>query len=132
MGHINYVAVVAAAIGLFVAGFLWHGPFFGKRWAKLSGMSMEAGKAGMGKASAWALVTALVTSYVMARFVGLLAITTVGGAFWLAFWVALGFTGTTLANRSIWEKAPFELWLINAGGSLFTLFVTAAVLVLMK
>lgn len=125
---INYGAVVVASVAAFLAGWLWHGPLFGKQWARLVGMSMNGPKGGMGKAMAWGFVNVLVTSWVLAHFVGWLSVATVGGAFALAFWVTLGFTGTSMANRVIWEHAPFKLLLLNAGGSLLSLFVTAWVL----
>jgi hypothetical protein len=34
--HINYIAVLIAAISNFIIGFLMHGPLLGKLWMKLA------------------------------------------------------------------------------------------------
>src|SRR4051812_14211671 len=44
MVPINYWAVILASIISIVLGFIWYGPLFGKKWATLSGVSMDAMK----------------------------------------------------------------------------------------
>ena len=43
---VNWLAVIAAAISMFVIGGIWYGPLFGKPWQKAAGLSDEQLKAG--------------------------------------------------------------------------------------
>ncbi len=46
MGAVNLPAVFLGAAVFFAIGALWYGPFFGKAWRELSGISEEMRKAG--------------------------------------------------------------------------------------
>lgn len=41
MIEVNYLAIVVSAVAAFAIGFIWHGPLFGKTWAKLCGIDMS-------------------------------------------------------------------------------------------
>ena len=46
MPHVNYIAVVVAAVAIFILGGLWYSPvLFAKRWVKLIGKTEEEMKA---------------------------------------------------------------------------------------
>ena len=42
----NWLAIIAAAVAIFVVGFIWYGPLFGKAWMESTGMTEEKAKAG--------------------------------------------------------------------------------------
>src|ERR1051326_6187094 len=67
MPHINYWAVLVAAIVNFVLGWLWYGPLFGKPWAKMVGMDMskKPPMASMVKSMLLMFIGSLLMSYVL-------------------------------------------------------------------
>lgn len=45
--HVNWIALVVAALSTLVIGFLWYGPLFGKAWMKETGITEEQAQKGM-------------------------------------------------------------------------------------
>lgn len=39
--HVNWIAVIGAAVAAFAIGAIWYGPLFGKRWLALIGRRQE-------------------------------------------------------------------------------------------
>src|SRR5256886_12575204 len=76
MVHVNYLAVLVAAVAVFVLGWLWYSPLlFYKPWMRLRGMDPVAAMAGAkmpGGKLLIELVRCLVLAYVIARIVSLL------------------------------------------------------------
>ena len=130
---INYWAVLAAAVGAIVIGFIWYGPLFGKTWMQL----MEVDKKKMDKnmqkkmtkSYVILVVTTLITSYTLAHFVKYLG-TTFSDALQTAFWIWLGFVATIQIGIVLWEGKPWKLYLINAAHQLVNLAVMASILAL--
>ena len=46
MPAVNWLAVVAAALSMFVIGGLWYGPLLAKPWQRAAGLSDEQVKSG--------------------------------------------------------------------------------------
>ena len=129
---VNLWSVLIAAVAAMVVGYLWYGPLFGRRWMHYMGWTKEsmAGKAqGMGGKYLLGFIGALVTAYVLAHFVVLLKVTSMAGAWQLAFWAWLGFFATRALSAMIWEGKPFGLYVLNVLHDLVALAVMAAVLV---
>jgi hypothetical protein len=40
--EINYLAIIVSAIMAMVMGFVWYGPFFGKKWMEINNVDAEA------------------------------------------------------------------------------------------
>ena len=89
--HVNWLAVIGAAVAAFVIGALWYGPLFGKRWMALTGKRPGEGMEGswlpiavsglMSVVAATALAvltTAFSADIVTAAFIGLLVWTASG------------------------------------------------------
>ena len=78
MVHVNYLAVIVAAVAVFVLGWLWYSPLlFFKPWMRLRGMDPDAAMAGAkmpGGKLVVELVRCLVLAYIIARFVALLGV----------------------------------------------------------
>lgn len=133
MPEVNYIAVVVAAIFSMVLGYLWYGPFFGKRWMALMGIAPATiSREGMGRTYAWGFVTALVTAYVLARFVKLAGATTIAGGVEIGFWAWLGFVATVTAASVLYEKRSTSLYYLNNGYQLVSLAVMGAILAVWK
>lgn len=133
---INYLAVIAAAVMNIVVASLWYGPFLGKQWMKLSGMTSEklaeAKKKGMGASYGIALGASLVMAYVLSALVGSLGATAAPEGAKIAFWVWLGFLATSQLDVVLWEKRPKELYLINTTYRLVSLVLMGALLAAWK
>lgn len=127
IGAVNYVAVLAAAIAAMVVGFIWYNPLFGKKWAKLVGMSEKEIKAGMGKAAPMGFVVMLIGAFVLAHFVTGLAMM---DALKVGFMLWLGFMFTKCASTVVWQGTSKELLLIDAGHDLVMMLAMSAVIVL--
>src|SRR3989344_4802263 len=117
MDSINWLAVLLAGVASMVVGWLWYGPLFGKMWKNLMGItpeSMQAMKMKPMTAMFWGLVMAVITSYVLAYFMGALGVATLGSAMKLACWIWFGFLATQTIGIYLWEGRPFKLFVLNA------------------
>lgn len=137
---VNYLAVLACAIISMVIGSVWYGPFFGKQWMALSGMSMDkvnAGKAkGMGKAYALMFVGSLVMAFVLSHALifaaAYLKEEGVSAGLMTGFWNWLGFVAPVTLSTVLWDGKPWKLWVLNNGYHLVTLCIMGVVLALWK
>jgi len=119
--HINYLAVVVAAIINMDIGALWYSSLlFAKPWVKATGKSMEDMRdAGTGYAltAVGSLVMALLLAYFITQvdsgtFLG-------GAKIGLLMWV--GFVVPTHAANYVFEGRPLNLYAINVGYFLVSL-----------
>jgi hypothetical protein len=123
---VNYWAILGGAVFLFIMGFVWYGPLFGKRWMKITGgenMSKEEmAEAMKGMTTSYILIffSSLATSYVLYHFVKLL-----GNGVEAALWIWLGFAMPMAAGAMFDTKKGLILtkFLIVAGFQLITLVV---------
>ena len=133
----NWLAILVAAIVIFVLGGLWYSPvLFVKRWLALQGRTPEQEKAQAAAANmpvmyASAFLTALITSWaialVFAHFSSEIAMTAAHGAmFGFLFW--LGFAAPTSYATAIFSGKPKQLWLIDSAYNLVS-FVLAGIIV---
>lgn len=136
--HINYLAVLVAAVAYFVIGAVWYMGLFGKIWSELMGFSKlskkeeKAMKEKMGVSMAVNFVACLLAAYCMAYSV------LSGSAFYHAagvtaglqsgFWIWLGFIATSQINSVIWDGRPVKLYLINVGYYLVSYLAMAVIL----
>ena len=134
--HINYLAVIVAALSNMVIGSIWYSPMlFGNLWMKLAGVKM-GGKNPM-PSYIIAYVFALIVAYVMAHFiyfgaVGMGTDLTVTSAITTAFWAWLGFVAPATSGMVTWEMKPWSYWFIVAGYWLVSLVAMAAILAVWK
>lgn len=128
---VGYLGVLAAGVAAMVVGFLWYGPLFGKAWMKLSGYKM-GGTGNMNSLYAIQYVASVATAYVLAVFLGLTGATTLEAALPIAVWLWLGFQATLKLGVVLWEGKSWNLFFLEAGHSLVTLLVMAAVLTYVK
>ncbi len=127
MVHVNYVAVLVAAVAVFVLGWLWYSPLlFFKPWMRLRGMDPVAAMAGAKMPAGKLLIElarCLVLACVIARLVALLGISTWMGAvhFGLLLWI--GFPVIILTGSVLWENIPWKVAAIHAGDWLVKMLV---------
>jgi hypothetical protein len=126
---VNWVAVIVATVAGIIIGFVWYAPpVFGRRWARASGIDLP--QPGQVQPSTYigAVVTALVTAYVLAVLSrGLGAANPVDGAM-VGVVVWLGFVATWLASGVFFERRSTEWWAINAGQAVVSLAIMGAII----
>ena len=113
MPAVNWLAVVAAALSMFVIGGLWYGPLFAKPWQRAAGLSDEQVKAGnMPLIFGLAFLLSLLMAANLAFFVnGLPLGTTIG----YAVAAGLGWGAFGLSVVALFERRPLTYHLINGG-----------------
>lgn len=120
-GIVNLGSSLLIAAILFVVGFLWYGPLFGKLWMKLSKIpAVEIAKAkkqgmkGMWKSMVLNFIGNFIMVYVLAGFISLLGVVSAYQGAVIGFWVWLGFFAcTTLLGGVLWENKPWGLFALN-------------------
>jgi len=127
MVHVNYWAVLVAAIVVFALGWLWYSPLlFFKPWMRARGLDPAAAMAGAKMPAGKLvieLVRCLVLAYIIAHFVAALGISNwlIAAHFGLLLWVA--FPVVLLTGSVIWENTPVKVAAIHAGDWLVKLLV---------
>ncbi len=129
----SYAAIAAAMAASIVLGMLWYGPFFGKMWMKLVGMSeadmKKAKEKGMGKTYAIMVLATLVMTTVLCIVLQAFGAETAKEAGKVGFWVWLGFVATTTVDGVLWKNEPWKLWVLNNAYRLISLKLMAIILV---
>ena len=130
--QVNLLAVLVAAIVVFVIGGLWYSPLlFGKVWMRAHGYTpekMEAMRAGVGRAYALAFVCYLVMAVVMAILIGATDTLTGLGGVRLGALCWLGFAATIGLTTNLFSEKPLATYLLDAGYQLVYLTVMGAIL----
>jgi hypothetical protein len=132
MVHVNYLAIVVAAIVVFVLGWLWYSPLlFYKPWMRARGMDPAAAMANA-KMPAGKLVIELVRcfvlAYVIAHFIARLGVSNWMGAAHVGALLWIGFPVILLTGSIIWENVPVKVAAIHAGDWLVKLLVIPIIL----
>ncbi|MDQ6770858.1 MAG: DUF1761 domain-containing protein [Gemmatimonadota bacterium] len=133
---VNYLAVLVAAIVIFMLGGLWYSPvLFAKRWIALQGRTEEQERAQAAAANmplmyisafVCSLIIALVMAHIMAHMASVMPVGPAhGAAFGLMLW--LGFVAPTSYATAIFSGTPKQLWLINSMYNLVS-FVLAGII----
>lgn len=130
--QLNEFAILITAIIGFLLGWLWYGPFLGKKWIKAmeftKGQLNKAKKKGMGKTMLTGFIMALVSTYVLAIIVRLIsAVSVLDGAF-AGVLVWLGFYFTSSIGTILWENKSTNLLYINTSYDLVRLLISGAIL----
>lgn len=133
---INFVAVILGAISNMVLGMFWYSPMgFGTLWMNLANMKPankkeeDDMKKNATPAMLVAVVTSLITAYVMAHFASFMELETPMEGAQLGFWLWLGFTGATGLSDHMFTKNPLQLFILNSGYRLVALLAMGAIIV---
>lgn len=115
MPAINWLAVVAAALSMFVLGAVWYSPIlFVKPWAKAAGLEIDYEKRGN---FAVILGTSFVLTLIMAANLAFFVagVADLGAVIGYAVATGLGWAALSLWVISLFERRPFTYVLINGG-----------------
>ena len=133
--HLNWLAILVAAVSTMVVGFLWYSPLlFAKPWmremghdpndkAKIQEMQKSAGPAYAGS-----FVASLLSAFTLALILhGLRAEDLYTGSM-LGFHVWLGFVATVQLTGALFMRQSMKLFAINTGYQLVCYLVMGAIL----
>lgn len=127
--HINYVAVIVAALISMVAGAIWYSqPVFGKKWTKLNGRSMNDIQGGAATGYVFTTIGSLIMAYVLAHFVDYAQAQTFSQGMLTGFWAWIGFVAPAMGAEAVFAGRSRDLYLINVGYQLVALVLMGGVL----
>lgn len=133
--HLNFLAVLVAAISTMLVGFLWYSPIlFAKPWMKEMGYDpndkakTEAMQKSAGPAYAGSLVASLISAFVLALFLHWMRAEGARTGAMTGFHVWLGFVATVQFTGALFAKQSMKLFAINTGYQLVCYLVMGAIL----
>jgi hypothetical protein len=133
MLHVNYLAVLVAAVAAFVLGWLWYSPLlFFKPWMRLRGLDPEAAlkNAKMpGGKLVIEFARCFVLAFVIARLMHLLGVTSWLIAIHSGFMLWIGFPLILLTGSVLWDNVPWKVAAIHAGDWLVKLLVIPLIVI---
>jgi Protein of unknown function (DUF1761) len=136
MAPVNYLAVLVAAVAVFVLGWLWYSPLlFYKPWMRLRGLDPVAAMAGgkmPGGKLAIELVRCLVLAYVIALLVAFLGLHNWMAAVHVGLMLWIGFPVVLLTGSVLWDNVPWKVAAIHAGDWLVKMLVIPTILTLWR
>ena len=140
MVPINYWAVLVNVVLAMILGFLWYGPLFGKKWARLMGWSDEQSAAKMKESQAmnYALTAlgSLLLSFVLSHNLifasAFLGSSGIPAGLMTGFWNWIGFVAPVTLGSVLWDGKPWMLWIINNAYWLAMMLLMGVVLALWK
>ena len=130
MQKINWLAVLACVVLLFVLGFVWYGPIFGDAWMGHVGLDRATVEANPPGASVWIanIVSSIIPMILLAWILGEMNVSSwmkgafVGLAIGFAFVFLHDMTGNLFAER------PYGLSWITGGYDMVGLALAGAIL----
>jgi hypothetical protein len=121
MPAVNWLAVIAAALSMFVIGGVWYSALFAKPWQQAAGVSDDALKnANVPLIFGLAFVLSLLIAANLALF--LAGVPDLGAVIGYSVAAGLGFAGFGLSIIALFERRRLAYHLIN-GGYLTVAFV---------
>jgi hypothetical protein len=127
--HVNYLAVLVAAIASYVIAAVWYGMIFRKAWSQLTNIADMKQAA---KNIVIVFVATLIMSFVLDHSIAFgnayVQTSGVSGGLQGGFYNWLGFVAPVTLMGVVYEKRPWKLWLLDNGFWLLSLLVMGAIL----
>lgn len=130
--HINWLAVLVAAIAYFMIGGLWYSKaLFGTRWASLQKIDMNDPnvKKGVGAMMFYSFLLMLINVIGLAILVARMDLFIISSGFKLGIVTGLFFCVTAVSISFLYERKPLALYFISGGYQLVGNIVAAIILV---
>jgi len=134
MPVVNWVAILVAAAVQMIVGYVWYSPMlFGNAWMKLSGIKKpekmdDAAKSAMMTSMFWMFVGTIVTAFVLSGFIGYAGAKGLMEGAFVGVMAWLGFMVTSHAGMVLFDRKPFQLYLLNVGHMFVGIILAGAVL----
>ena len=114
MSHINFLAVLVAALSSFMLGGLWYSPvLFGQLWQRHAGDTRKPGEGHPAKIFGLSFVFALIAALAYACIVP--AAATVAGAAMQGLIIGAGIVAASFGINYQFANRTTTLWLIDGG-----------------
>ncbi len=130
--HINYLAVVVAAVAAFAIGGLWYSPLlFAKQWVKAHGFTEEQVKEmqkGAGKAYAVSIACQLLIALAIAVLVGYLQLALCVQGLKLALLIWAGFAFPLGLMATMFTDKRITVYYIDTGAQLVYLLIMGSII----
>ncbi len=128
IAHLNYWAVLAAALASFLLGGLWYSPLlFYNPWRRVAAVSEEQLRQGnMARIFGVSLLFQLIAALVLAMFIGVELDAAIGAL--VGSMVGLAWVATAFGVVYLFERRPMTLLLINGGYNVVTYTLMGAIL----
>jgi Na+/proline symporter len=137
--HVNYLAVITAAVATMIVGFVWYSQaLFGRLWMKIIGKEnlspaeQEQMKKDIGPHFGIMFAGTLVGAFIFALFVRWLHANTAFQGMQVGFWAWLGFIFPVVLGAALFsgkdKSMVWSLFLVQAGHSLVGMLVMGAIL----
>ncbi|MGA8034368.1 MAG: DUF1761 domain-containing protein [Candidatus Acidiferrales bacterium] len=135
MHHLNWIAVIVAAVSTMIVGFVWYSPIlFAKPWMREMGYDlndktkMVEMRKSAGPAYTTSFLASILTAFILALFFRWLGVITVQAGMLVAFHVWLGFVATVQLTGVLFMKQSLKLYAINTGYQLICYLAMGAIL----
>ena len=131
------LSIILAAAAMFVLGFLWHGPLFGKTWMRLANITPTGNEklSDMQKQMLLNFLADIVLAGVLYGAIKVAVTSTLAtnGVMWIsgvivAVFLWLGFVVAGSSPEVIWMGRSKKLWLFELSSSLVGLVAAGAIL----
>jgi hypothetical protein len=133
--HLNWLAILVAAISTMIVGFLWYSPLlFAKPWMREMGYDLndkaktEEMQKSAGRAYAGSLVASVISAFTLALILHGLRAEDVHFGLMVSFHIWLGFVATVQFTGALFMKQSMKLFGINTGYQLVCYLVMGAIL----
>jgi hypothetical protein len=127
--HVNYLAVLVAAIANYAIATIWYAAIFSKQWTKLTGITdMKPSVMNI----VLVFIGSLVLSYVLYHSIAFgnayFKMSGISGGLMGGFFGWLGYIAPITLSTKLYEKKPWGLWLLDNAFWLISLLVMGTIL----
>ncbi len=123
------LAMLGAVVSRMVLGALWYSPaLFLKPWMRMTGISAEQMKQGMGKKIGFDIIGSVLMAFAMYHSVLYAHVTSVPFGLALGFLNWLGFVALATISMVTYEKRPAGIFWLHNGYNLISLMVMGAII----
>ena len=127
--HVNYLAILVAAIVNYGIATIWYAVIFGKMWQKLTGITDM-------KPAPMNIVLVLIGSFILSFVLyhsivfgnAYLKMSGISGGIMGGFFGWLGYIAPVTLSTKLYEKKPWGLWLLDNAFWLISLVVMGIIL----
>lgn len=127
--HVNYLAVLVAALANYIIATIWYAVVFGGLWRRLTGITeMKPNVIGMILVFLGSVLMSFVLLHSIVFGNAYLHTGGISGGLMGGFFSWIGFIAPVTLTSVIYEKRPWKLWLLDNAFWLLSLLVMGAIL----
>jgi len=127
--HVNYLAILVAAIANYVIATIWYSAIFGKLWKKLTGITdMKPAPMNIILVFIGSLVLSFVLYHSIVFGNAYFKMSGIAGGLMGGFFGWLGYIAPVTLSTKLYEKKPWGLWLLDNAFWFISLLVMGTIL----